>query len=77
MVEIDKIKEQIGYFKVVFSILIAILVSTVGWLANHFENIDVVDVRTISSVFIVIVVSIGIIHVNKKIINYINELEDV
>jgi len=77
MVEIDKIKEQIGYLKVVFSILIAILVSTVGWLANHFENIDVMDVRTISSVFIVIVVSIGIIHVNKKIINYINELEDV
>ncbi len=77
MAKIDKIKEQIGYLKVVFGMLVAILVSVIGWVASHYDQIDILDIRTILSVGLVIILSIGIVYVNKKIIHYINELEDI
>ena len=77
MAKIDRIKEQIGYLKVVFSILVAILVSVVGWFASHYEQITIFDIRTILTVLLVFVLAIGIVYINKKIIYYINKLEDV
>ena len=77
MAKIDKIKEQIGYLKVVFSILVAILVSVIGWFASHYDKITILDIRTILSVLLVLILSMGIVYINKKIIYYINELEDI
>ena len=77
MAKIDKIKEQIGYLKVVFSILIAILVLIVGWMTNHFDGINTLGIKTVLAVVLSFFVAIGIVYVNKKIIKYINELEDI
>ncbi len=36
----ERIKEQIGWLKVIFAILMAIDISLMGWLANHYDKID-------------------------------------
>ena len=77
MAKIDKIKEQIGYLKVIFSILVAILVSIIGWFASHYNSITIFDIRAILSVVLVFIVAVGIVYINKKIIYYINKLEDL
>ena len=77
MARIDKIKEQIGYLKVLFSILIAILVSIVGWFASHYDNMTIYDARAQLSILLVFILAIGIVYINKKIIYYINKLEDI
>ena len=38
MSKADRLKEEIGWLKVVFAILIAIDVSLVGWLAQNYDN---------------------------------------
>ena len=35
MPKVDKLKEEIGWLKVVFAILVAIDISLVGWLAQN------------------------------------------
>ena len=38
MAKVDRIKEEIGWLKLVFGILVAIDVSLVGWLAQHYAT---------------------------------------
>ena len=33
----DKLKEEIGWLKVVFAVLVAINISLVGWLAQNYD----------------------------------------
>ena len=77
MAKIDRLKEQIGYLKVIFGILVAILVSVIGWFASHYDEITVLDIRTVLSFMLVVILSVGIVYINKQIIHYINELEDL
>ena len=37
MSKADKLKEEIGWLKVVFAILVAIDISLVGWLAQNYD----------------------------------------
>ncbi len=41
MSEIDKIKEEIGWLKVVFGLLIAIDVSVIGWAVQNFNKTSI------------------------------------
>lgn len=75
MGKIDKIKESIGYLKVVFSIMIAIDVSLIAWLYQNFEKLQFTDGVMI---FIVgVLLTFGIIILNKKILSKIDELEEL
>ncbi len=38
MAKIDKVKEQVGWLKVVFGLLVAITTSLIGWLFLHYEE---------------------------------------
>ena len=40
MAHLDKVKEEIGWLKVVFAILIAADISLVAWLAQNHRNAD-------------------------------------
>ncbi|MEL6722031.1 MAG: hypothetical protein AAF669_07485 [Pseudomonadota bacterium] len=40
MAMLDKTKEQIGWLKVVFALLVAIDVSLIGWLAQNFNKAE-------------------------------------
>ena len=41
MPEIDKIKEEIGWLKIVFGLLIVTDISLLGWIARNIFNIHV------------------------------------
>jgi 4-hydroxybenzoate polyprenyltransferase len=75
MSKADKLKEEIGWLKVVFGILVATDISLLAWLAQN---------HTIATSFLlglcgigVILVTGAIIWVNKTAYRKIDELEDL
>jgi membrane protein YdbS with pleckstrin-like domain len=75
MSKIDRVKEFIGYLKVLLVLLLATNISLISWIANNYEKAS--DVLLILALIIVLVVSIISILVNKKIIKDIKSLEDL
>ena len=75
MAEIDRQKEEISYLKLILSILIAIGISIIGWIFNHIENVK--DYRMIIAFFVLIVIGVLVIVLNRKIINKIDKLKDL
>ncbi len=75
MAHIDEIKESIGYLKVIFSILIAVNVSLVAWIYKHYDNLDMLNI--ILFFVLSIVISLGIIHVNRTILHKIRSLRNL
>jgi predicted MFS family arabinose efflux permease len=75
MSEKDRIKEEIGWLKVVFGILTAIAISLVGFLATSYHKADFIVL--VLTLVLVIFISFGIIVVNKKAFDKIDKLEDL
>ncbi len=75
MSKIDKIEEQIGWLKVVFGLLVAMTASLVGWMASNYNNTDALFM--LSAVILVIIFVYGIVVVNLKAFDKINELEEL
>ena len=71
----EQIKEQIGWLKVVFGILSAVLISLIGFLATKYKTIDT-EIEIMTTVLIIIVSSL-IVVVNKIAFNKISELKDL
>lgn len=73
MPQTDRIKEELGWLKVVFGVLVAIDVSLVAWLAQNFDM-----ARTGMLVVALVVVTFltgGIIWVNWVVYRRLEELE--
>ena len=71
----EKIKEQIGWLKVVFGLLFATDISLVAYL---FNNIEILSTLKIFIVFISLIsVTIGIFFTNKKAMKQIDSLEEL
>jgi len=77
MGKIDKIKEQIGWLKVVFAILVAIDISLIGWMANHYDDSNMYEIKTYMAFFAIMVVSGIVVFVNKVAYRKIDELENL
>ena len=75
MSKIDKLKEEIGWLKVVFGILVAIDISLVAWLAQNYEK-SPAFLSAICSVAVLFVTG-GIIWVNRAAYRKIDELEEL
>jgi len=75
MAKIDRIKESIGYLKVIFSILIAIDISIVGWLFQNYDSM--VNSKIIYASFAIIFITICIIFINEMILKKIDSLEEL
>jgi hypothetical protein len=73
MAKIDRIKETIGYLKVVFGILVAVDVSLLAWLSQ--SSLDRIDIRAMLAFLAAIFVTLSIIWVNRKILQRIDDLE--
>lgn len=71
----EKIKEQIGWLKVVFGILTAVVLSLIGYIATSYKNGDTIMI--VSSLSAIVVLSYGIIIVNKKAFEKMDELEEL
>lgn len=75
MSKLDKEKEFIGYLKVVFGVLVAIDMSSVAWLFQHAEDLG--TKKTYIAAALIVCVTCAIILLNKKILNKIDDLEDL
>ncbi len=75
MGKIDKIKEQIGWLKIAFGLLTAVVISLVGYIATSYETAE--PIMLILALTFTIMLSYGIIIVNKKAFNKMDELEDL
>lgn len=75
MSEIDKIKEEIGWLKVVFALLVAIDVSVIGWAVQNFDKASIT--LLILSAFMVVLVTTAIIFVNRVAYQKIDELGEL
>ncbi len=75
MSKVDKLKEEIGWLKAVFAILVAIAVSLVGWLAQNYDDAPIF-LQIVCSVAAVVMTG-GIIWVNRVAYRKIDELEEL
>ena len=74
MAKIDRLKEEIGWLKLVFGLLIAIDVSLVGWLAQNYASSSWVLV--VAGVIATAVVTLGVVRINRIAYHRIKELEE-
>jgi len=63
MAKIDRLKEEIGWLKLVFGILVAIDASLVGWLAQNYADAN--GVLVIGGVIATAVVTLGVVRINR------------
>ena len=75
MSKTDKLKEEIGWLKVVFAILVAIDISLVGWLAQNYDRAPIL-LQVVCSVSVVVITG-GVVWVNRVAYKKIDELEEV
>lgn len=64
MSEAEKIKEQIGWLKVIFGILSAVVVSLMGWLATNYNSAG--NITLILATILIVLLSFAIMFINKK-----------
>lgn len=74
MSEIDKLKEEIGWLKVVFGLLVAIDISLIGWDAQNVAKAGII-LLTLAAVMVVLV-TLAIVLVNRIAYSKIDELGD-
>ena len=75
MAKIDKIKEFIGWLKVLFALFFGVDVSLIAYLFLHFdENSIFKDILVVMSLLISLIITV---FINVKILNKIDELEDL
>jgi hypothetical protein len=74
MAKIDKIKEQIGWLKVVFGLLFATDISLIAYLFTSVEKLNLVQISLV--LLGLLVVTFGILYTNKKAMNKIDSLEE-
>ena len=75
MSQIDKLKEEIGWLKVVFGILVATDISLVAWTAQNYNKAP--SFLLVICAVGVLLVTFGIVWVNKAAYRKIDELEEL
>jgi 4-hydroxybenzoate polyprenyltransferase len=75
MSKADKLKEEIGWLKVMFGILVATDISLVAWLAQNYSTASVL-LLTFCGLAVIIVTG-AIVWVNRTAYRKIDELEDL
>jgi len=74
MGKVDRLKEEIGWLKVVFGLLIAIDASLLGWLAQNYATGSRLLVAAGSVA--TIAVTIAVVRVNRLAYRRIEQLEE-
>jgi hypothetical protein len=75
MSKAERIKEGIGWLKLVFGILVAIDVSLVAWLAQNYGTSD--RPLVLSGLAAVIVVTVAVVWVNRSAMQRFKQLEEL
>ena len=74
MPRVDSIKEEIGWLKVPFGLLAVIDASLLGWLAQSYTKAN--QVLVAAAGVAAIVVTIGIVQINRIAYRRIDDLEE-
>ena len=75
MAQIDKIKEEIGWLKVIFAILIATDISLVAWLAQNYRKASPLLLKIgLAVAFLITLIIIWINNVAYRKIDELGEL---
>lgn len=74
MSKAERLKEEIGWLKVVFTVCVALDASLVAWLAQNYATANpvLVAVGSLASVLLALVV----VFVNRRAYRRLEELED-
>ena len=75
MAKIDRLKEEIGWLKVVFGVLVAIDATLLGWLAQNYASSG--RLLVLAGTIATIVLSFVVVRINRLAYRRIEELEDV
>jgi len=75
MSRIDRIKEEIGWLKLVFGVLVAVDVSLLAWLAQNYAGAN--SVLLVAGLLATIVLTGAIVWVNRAAYRRIEELEEL
>jgi 4-hydroxybenzoate polyprenyltransferase len=75
MSKAEGIKEELGWLKVVFGVLVAVDVSLVAWVAQNFSSPNRVLVS--GAILAVAVVTAGVVWINRLAYRRIRELEQL
>lgn len=73
MSKTDRIKEELGWLKLVFGILVAIDISLIAWLAQNYASAPSVLVVS-GFIAVVVVTSVGV-WINRAAIKRFKQLE--
>jgi len=71
----DRIKEEIGWLKVVFGILVATDISLIAWLAQNFGSAS--RIQVLVSLAAVVAVTGAVVWVNRMAYARIQQLENL
>jgi len=71
----DRIKEQIGWLKVVFGLLFATDISIIAYLFNNIQTLNTLKIILILTALLL--TTLGILIINRKAMNKIDKLEDL
>lgn len=75
MARIDKLKEEIGWLKIIFAILIATDISLGAWVVQNYGKIS--KIFLIVSVIGVFLLTFVIVWINQVAYRKIDELEEL
>lgn len=73
MAKFDRLKEEIGWLKVPFGLLVVVDASLLGWLAQSYRSVS--PVLVLAAVVAIIVVSASIFVINRVAYRHIDEIE--
>jgi hypothetical protein len=70
----DRLKEELGWLKIVFAVLVAVDVSLVGWLAENYRT--AAQVLVVCAFGAVIFTTTVVVWVNRAAMRRFEALED-
>jgi len=73
MARIDKLKEEIGWLKIMFGILTATDISLVAWLVQNYEKAS--QPFLVICAIVIFAVATIIVWINRSVYRKIDELE--
>jgi hypothetical protein len=74
MAKVDRLKEEVGWLKVVFGVLVALNASLLGWLAQNYGSAS--RLLVLAGTVLAVAISFAIAHVNRVAYRRIEQLED-
>ncbi len=75
MARIDKLKEEIGWLKVIFAILIATDISLIAWMVENYGKAN--PFLFLLGLIVAILIALVIVWINNITYRKINNLEEL